>query len=72
MVVGGVDKKKLLIVLAVGVIIAVGASAYNIGLCFGYKRGQLDYAQHRLRYTVIDGQMIEFLGALPKKESVSK
>ena len=61
-------KVKYLICIVVSVIcFFVAVIALQIGVNVGYKRGQLDYAQGKLLYTVIDGQGLKFLGKMDKE-----
>ena len=41
---------------------------FNEGKKLGYKKGQIDYAQHKVVYTVIDGQIIHIMGEAPPPE----
>lgn len=61
-------KEKIIVCIVVSVIcFFVAVIALQIGVNVGYKRGQLDYAQGKLLYTVIDGQGLKFLGKMDKE-----
>ncbi len=42
---------------------AIGIAIVGSGLYMdGYRRGQIDYAQDKVQYTVLDGQILHFEG----------
>lgn len=51
-----------------GALILIGALMMFFGDLIGYKRGQIDYAQHKIVYTVVDEHLIKVLGKAPAPE----
>ena len=60
-------KKNENLIMPILFVIIITLICTTVGIIFfnaGYKKGQLDYAQDYIKYTVIEGRIIKFMGTV--------